>query len=242
MSSSDVKKRIVARVTGIPFIPAKTVEIGENQVVVDLAPNPVLQSEAFFQRFATGGIVENAPVSFVGEQPSDYVLPKALTDQLMTQTEKELQSAESDIEIRDGDFLLNFTEALRTELDAVLDPDTRVLHFGPPLPSIAVAGTPFVGKPDSSEVTDDNEQLTEHRHRITDGLAPLDLKWAVQSVQPNDYEQAAELGMSVHAYRYIVREIATVEGHIELAKRQAVSDAVESVRAGMIRAATTVNK
>jgi hypothetical protein len=158
-------------------------------------------------------------------------------------------------DIAEGDFLLDFSDTLRDQVESVVNPDTRVLrNFDAEFekPVIAVAGTPFVGRPDSSEVTEDSEQLAEHawleqhskrvaefqargqemfdlpasgvirakdftvQERLDELMTAAEkraerenLECMTRSFQ--DMIDAAELGISVHAYRWFKREIEAVK-------------------------------
>jgi hypothetical protein len=48
----------------------------------------------------------------------------------------------------------------------------------------------------------------------------------VQVSGPTDYEMAAELGLSVHAYRWIKRELSLIEGRMHVRETNAVSRAI----------------
>jgi hypothetical protein len=291
----SVKDRVIARVTGIPFIPKKTVEIGPDQCVVDqLKPEWWKSAESDLSKvvaelepkvnqdfdehfapayrealvelgqplFATGGIIPNTKPVIIGEHVSDHVLPKVLVDQLMTAGEKQLQSSQSETEIRDEDFLLDFSDTLITELETVLNPDVRAIHYPAPVPTAAEIDAAFqklgefyetnvvwqtapVGAPDSSEICEQDENMVEYSARqpfelrssqVNDRLRKIapelenQKPTKVQGVELTDYEQAAELGMSVHAYRFITREISLLQGRIKTVKRQAVTEAVNRVR------------
>jgi hypothetical protein len=246
--SSDVKAKVIARVTGIPFIPKKTVEIAENQVVVEkplceagcpychhpksyhggsLGCIEEMDSHGYSrcgckQYFAIGGIVENTEPVTISATVTDHVLPHAVVQKFeaLADTEKQLQAAQTQTDAEDGNFLIDFSQTLSAELDSVLEPDTRALHFPADAPSREEIDAAFVGigAPDSSEISEQDEHLAEHMARVRSTPEPSGepVVHGMQTVQvsgPTDYEMAAELGLSVHAYRWIKRELEAVRGH-----------------------------
>jgi hypothetical protein len=274
--SSDVKARVIARVTGIPFIPKKTVEIAENQVVVEKSTQfckalgnisaPALTSEQITELakaqdkgFVGGGIVENTEPVTISATVTDHVLPHAVVQKFeaLAGTEKQLQATQEETDINDGNFLIDFSQTLSAELDSVLEPDTRVLRFlpDPKLKAIGVAeakkfaGLPPIGAPDSSEISEQDEHLAEHMARQPNEgrevFSPLKEKRGTvvphptlskrQTVQvsgPTDYETAAELGLSVHAYRWIKRELGQL--------RPDPKEIIDLITSHMVRASKSV--
>lgn len=66
---SEVKSKVIAIVTGVPYVPKETVALGEDEVVVKRqTPNDV--REDLFAEFAQGGEVPAGIPSFVGERVS----------------------------------------------------------------------------------------------------------------------------------------------------------------------------
>src|SRR6185503_13539710 len=100
---------------------------------VKYVDDPALERKLYF----TGGIVENTEPVIVGETVTDYTLPHAAAEKFeaLASTEKQLQASQTQSDAEDGKFLLDFSQTLSSELESVLHPDTRALHFPASTPS-----------------------------------------------------------------------------------------------------------
>lgn len=247
--SEEVKKRVIARVTGQEYTPTTTVEITKDQEVVAKRP-------LFAQEVGRGmrivDVVDDVLVTDLQPATLEEIESQRVSAYEHGAMRGPRQAIAEPVDLRDArDYAEGVVDALETELESVLNPDTRVLvnhdeafdgldsfyksiepEGATLLPELkanlakgiisvnearAAIGLSPIWPTEVVDVTDPDKPAIKMNvaamvERFKQLNPPQEEKpEVVQAPALNDYEQAAELNISVHAYRHFYAAIRRIE-------------------------------